>query len=261
MESGAPKSKLVMGMPLYGQAFTLQKESVNGLNAPAPRKGLAGPYTRAAGFLAYYEICDMVRTKGFAVVQDEAEPRRIGPYAVKGNQWVGYDDVAMIRYKSEYIRKMGFAGGMVWALDLDDFNGVCGQGKHPLLTTIKTCWPPRSAPTQALLTVPATTRLSALQARSRVTMKTTRLRRPHQRIPLLKRRHLRIQLLKRLLLRTLMLGKRPLSLRLEKSLHRKITEMSLQKTMSKMRPITPMLTGKHPQKKFLWDIAINILLF
>ena len=143
MESGAPKSKLVMGMPLYGQAFTLQKESVNGLNAPAPRKGLAGPYTRAAGFLAYYEICDMVRTKGFAVVQDEAEPRRIGPYAVKGNQWVGYDDVAMIRYKSEYIRKMGFAGGMVWALDLDDFNGVCGQGKHPLLTTIKNVLAPK----------------------------------------------------------------------------------------------------------------------
>ena len=29
---------------------------------------------------------------------------------------VGYDDVAMIRYKSEYIRKMGLGGGMVWAL-------------------------------------------------------------------------------------------------------------------------------------------------
>lgn len=130
-------------MPLYGQAFTLQKESVNGLNAPAPRKGQAGPFTRAAGFLAYYEICDMVRNKNFAVVQDEAEPKRIGPYAVKGNQWVGYDDVAMIRYKSEYIRKMGFAGGMVWALDLDDFNGVCGQGKHPLLTTIKNVLAPK----------------------------------------------------------------------------------------------------------------------
>ena len=50
---------------------------------------------------------------------------------------VGYDDVAMIRYKSEYIRKMGLGGGMVWALDLDDFKNRCGQGHHPLMNTIK----------------------------------------------------------------------------------------------------------------------------
>merc|ERR1712223_417649 len=61
----------------------------------------------------------------------------MGPYAYKGRQWVGYDDVAMIKYKSEYIRKMGFAGGMVWALDLDDFKNRCGQGHHPLMNTIK----------------------------------------------------------------------------------------------------------------------------
>ena len=39
----------------------------------------------------------------------------------KDRQWVGYDDIGMIRKKSEYIRENGFAGGMVWALDLDDF--------------------------------------------------------------------------------------------------------------------------------------------
>lgn len=45
-----------MGMPLYGQAFSLTNENKNGLNALAPLPGQAGEFTRAAGFLAYYEV-------------------------------------------------------------------------------------------------------------------------------------------------------------------------------------------------------------
>merc|ERR550519_1698190 len=61
----------------------------------------------------------------------------MGPYAYKGNQWVGYDDVDTIRRKSEYVREMGLGGGMVWALDLDDFRNDCGEGPHPLMNAIK----------------------------------------------------------------------------------------------------------------------------
>merc|ERR1712073_222797 len=108
MENGAPANKLVMGMSLYGQAFTLNDQSKAGLNAQANQKG---------------------------------------------RQWVGYDDVAMIKYKSEYIRKMGFAGGMVWALDLDDFKNRCGEGHHPLMNTIKAVLGPKmSADEQAART-------------------------------------------------------------------------------------------------------------
>ena len=45
----------------------------------------------------------------------------MGPYAFKGTQWVSFDDVAMIKHKSEYVKKMGLGGAMIWALDLDDF--------------------------------------------------------------------------------------------------------------------------------------------
>ena len=54
-EKGADKSKLVMGIPTYGQSFTLHDQSNTGLNSPAS-KGSAGKYTRAAGFLAYNEV-------------------------------------------------------------------------------------------------------------------------------------------------------------------------------------------------------------
>ncbi|XP_066157317.1 probable chitinase 10 [Euwallacea fornicatus] len=135
ISEGVPRRKIVMGMPLYGQAFRLENATENGLNAPAPGPGEAGEYTRAAGFLAYYEICDKIQNKGWKVVQDPK--RRMGPYAYQGNQWVSFDDKEMIRIKSEYIRRMDLGGGMIWALDLDDFKNRCGGGRHPLLTTIR----------------------------------------------------------------------------------------------------------------------------
>lgn len=61
----------------------------------------------------------------------------MGPYAYKGNQWVSFDDAAMVRHKAQFIRKLGLGGGMIWALDLDDFKDHCGEGVHPLLTSLQ----------------------------------------------------------------------------------------------------------------------------
>jgi len=134
VDQGADKTKLVMGMPLYGQSFSLTDQSVNGLNSPASGRGSAGEFTRAGGFLAYYEICHKVQSEGWVQVQDPQS--RLGPYATKGNQWVGYDDISMIRRKSEFVKSNGFGGGMIWALDLDDFGNRCGCENYPLLRTI-----------------------------------------------------------------------------------------------------------------------------
>lgn len=68
------------------------------------------------------------------MVQDERG--RMGPYARKGTQWVSYDDPEMIRKKSQLVRALDLGGGMVWALDLDDFRNRCGDGVHPLLRQI-----------------------------------------------------------------------------------------------------------------------------
>lgn len=60
----------------------------------------------------------------------------MGPYAYLRDQWVSFDDQAMIRQKSEYVRDMGLGGGMIWALDLDDFRDRCHCEQYPLLKTI-----------------------------------------------------------------------------------------------------------------------------
>lgn len=134
IQQGTPSRKIVMGMPFYGQAFTLSSPSNNGLNAPAWEGGTAGEFTRAKGFLAFYEICKKTNVDGWKVTRDPKG--RIGPYATLGNQWVSYDDIADIRRKSEFVKDLNLGGGMVWAIDLDDFKNTCGCGHSPLLTTM-----------------------------------------------------------------------------------------------------------------------------
>lgn len=56
IEKGAPASKMIMGIPLYGQSFTLIDSNNRGLHAPASGPGEAGEFTRAGGFLAFNEV-------------------------------------------------------------------------------------------------------------------------------------------------------------------------------------------------------------
>lgn len=53
---GAPKEKLVIGMPTYGRTFTLSNSKKYGVNSPASGGGKEGTYTKESGFLAYYEV-------------------------------------------------------------------------------------------------------------------------------------------------------------------------------------------------------------
>ena len=49
-----------MGMPMYGQSFGLTEASKHGLNAKSYGKGRAGKYTKAPGFLSFYEVSNAV---------------------------------------------------------------------------------------------------------------------------------------------------------------------------------------------------------
>ncbi|KAH0534516.1 hypothetical protein KQX54_004701, partial [Cotesia glomerata] len=132
LSKGAPKEKLILGVPTYGRTFTLSNPRNNGLGAATSGPGNAGPYTKEAGYLGYQEICEMQKKGGWKVSYDK---ERKAASAYKGNQWVGFDNVKSIKAKAEFVKKMGLGGAMVWAIDVDDFNGVCGE-KYPLVKTL-----------------------------------------------------------------------------------------------------------------------------
>jgi len=132
MKRGADPSKLIMGIPLYGNSFTLSEPGKSDLFAPTSGPGERGQFTNQGGILAYYEICSQ---RWDRKVQDENW--RMGPFMVKGNQWISYDDKATIIRKTQYIKANGLGGAMIWALDFDDFSNLCGNGKYPLLKTVQ----------------------------------------------------------------------------------------------------------------------------
>ncbi|OCT91821.1 acidic mammalian chitinase [Xenopus laevis] len=132
--NGAAPEKLMVGFPAYGRTFTLSDPSNNGLGAPTSGGGPAAPYTQESGFMAYFEICDFLK-QGATVVWNA--PQDV-PYAYKGSEWIGYDNKKSFQIKAEWLMKNNFGGAMVWALPLDDFSGhFCGQGKYPLMNTLK----------------------------------------------------------------------------------------------------------------------------
>lgn len=93
---GAPREKLLMGVPFYGQTFTLTKKSAYNEGAASTGPGEAGEYTKQPGMLAYYEICDRIKSQTWTV--NNRNPS-MGPFAYKNDQWVGYEDIYSIKEK------------------------------------------------------------------------------------------------------------------------------------------------------------------
>lgn len=132
IKKGIPAEKVVMGIPMYGRSFTLASAET-AVGAPASGPGAAGPITKSSGFLAYYEICQFLQGAKVTRLQDQQVP-----YAVKGNQWVGYDDVESVETKVQFLKNLNLGGAMIWSIDMDDFTGkFCSQGPYPLVQAVK----------------------------------------------------------------------------------------------------------------------------
>lgn len=64
------------------------------------------------------------------------------PYAYYKYQWMSYDDEQSVKIKAKYAMHENFGAIMVWSVDTDDFLGLAGNGKCPLLRAISHNWNP-----------------------------------------------------------------------------------------------------------------------
>jgi chitinase len=123
VSAGAPKSKLVLGIPYYSQGWTGVTGGGDGLFQPA-----AGPApgTFAAGTEDYKALAPLYR-KGFRVHRDFAAGHA---WLFDGNTFWTFDDPLVLLQKMLYIRTQGLGGAMVWELSGDDANATLTKTIH-----------------------------------------------------------------------------------------------------------------------------------
>jgi chitinase len=56
VQHGADRSKLVLGVPLYGRSFQLSQPRNTNLGAPSSGAGTPGQFSQEAGMLMYNEV-------------------------------------------------------------------------------------------------------------------------------------------------------------------------------------------------------------
>ncbi|MEU5903251.1 glycoside hydrolase family 18 protein [Micromonospora sp. NPDC047467] len=114
---GAPRDKLVLGIPYYGRGWTGITGGGNGLFQPATGPA---PATYEAGYEDYKQLKTLAG-KGYTVHRD----LRAGhAWLFDGTTLWTYDDPAVVLQKTLYIRRAGLAGAMMWSLDGDDDNAT-----------------------------------------------------------------------------------------------------------------------------------------
>ncbi|VDN39369.1 unnamed protein product [Gongylonema pulchrum] len=118
-EKGMPKEKIIIGIPTYGQGWTLKDPSKTAIGSEG--SGKSAPST----------------TNPDDGGKETVDKEGVGAYMVKGNQWYGYDTPETVKMKMDWLKQNGYGGAFIWCLDFDDFKGeTCGKGPYPIMKAI-----------------------------------------------------------------------------------------------------------------------------
>ncbi|MCF0054683.1 glycoside hydrolase family 18 protein [Dyadobacter sp. CY356] len=110
LNAGVPASKIVVGLPFYGRAFTLGKDSKTVLGETSVSKEYIDGYT--------YIKDSLVNKKGYKEYRDTAAH---APYLYneKTRVFIGYDDEESVAEKCKYVLDNKLAGVMFWEYNSD----------------------------------------------------------------------------------------------------------------------------------------------
>nr|GLL20325.1 acidic mammalian chitinase-like [Ipomoea trifida] len=121
IKAGLLRSKLIMGLPLYGRTWKLKDSRSYGIGAPAVDVGPGG------GTLRFEEIEAFNEANNATVVYDAAT---VSVYSVAGTSWIGYDDPRSISVKVKYAQALKLRGYFFWSVNGDHQWKVSKQAKQ-----------------------------------------------------------------------------------------------------------------------------------
>ncbi|KAK7482031.1 hypothetical protein BaRGS_00026723 [Batillaria attramentaria] len=122
---------MTLGIAFYGISENMTDST--DLGSPIAGGGEGGPVLHQQGMMAYFEICKILNEQ--EGITSGRLPGTNAPFISSGNTWTGYDDPTSVQEKAEYVKQQGLSGVSLWTIDLDDFNGMCGD-KNPLLHAV-----------------------------------------------------------------------------------------------------------------------------
>ncbi|XP_052198380.1 class V chitinase-like [Diospyros lotus] len=116
INGGFPSTKLVLGLPFYGYAWTLVNLDDNGIGAPA-----WGPARHFAmdGYMTYNDIKGLIQGNMYGAVSTYNATYVVN-YCSLGPTWISFDDVEVIKVKVAYAREKNLLGYFAWEVSQDD---------------------------------------------------------------------------------------------------------------------------------------------
>ncbi|KAK8641043.1 hypothetical protein V6N13_010473 [Hibiscus sabdariffa] len=111
IKAGVDRTKLVMGLPLYGRTWELKDPNFHDIGSAAVA---VGPGDK--GVLTFAEVEEFNKKNGAVIIHDMDT---VSTYSYAGSTWVGYDDDITATLKIGFAQALGIRGYFFWALGSD----------------------------------------------------------------------------------------------------------------------------------------------
>lgn len=123
----APASKLVLGIPTYGNMFTLLDDRNHKISSD-----INVNQTKASrSNMGFDEYCKL-KPQGWK--QHFDSDFRVF-YSVNKLSWFGFDSSQQIIAKVKFAKSLNLGGVMFWSIDTDDHDNACRNGKFSLISS------------------------------------------------------------------------------------------------------------------------------